>query len=169
MTQCQVCYRRQFMILVPVRPIRTLHFETLTERLDDRPTGSRSSSKQTLDFEYIRETCLPDTESKAQNEIACQNRSQRANLIRPTDSKKRVKKWERRKTTPFTYSQLGAFPGEANCRRLSARAPPGTAAARGYMSVGDGGPRWMVDYHIEDTKFTRTFLSFGASPHSPRA
>jgi len=32
----------------------------------------------------------------------------------------------------------------AHCRRLSARAPPGTAAARGYMAAGDGGPRWMV-------------------------
>jgi len=99
---------------------------------------------------------------------ASQNRSQRANLIRPTDSYKRVKKWERRKKTPFTCSQLVAFPGKAHCRRLSARAPPGTAAARGYMSAGDGGPRWMVDYHIEDTKFTRTFPLFGASPQFSR-
>jgi hypothetical protein len=33
------------------------------------------------------------------------------------------------------------------------------------MAVGDGGPRWLVNQHIEVTKFTRTSPSFGASPN----
>jgi hypothetical protein len=32
----------------------------------------------------------------------------------------------------------------AHCHRLSARAPPATAAAAGYMAAGDDGPRWKV-------------------------
>jgi hypothetical protein len=63
----------------------------------------------------------------------------------------------------------GLFWVNAHCRRLSVMAPPGTAAARGYMAAGDGGPRWMATQHIEVTKFTRTSPSFGASPHLHRA
>jgi len=47
----------------------------------------------------------------------------------------------------LVYSLLpssGLFWVNAHCRRLSARVPPGTATARGYMIVGDGGLRWMV-------------------------
>jgi hypothetical protein len=37
------------------------------------------------------------------------------------------------------------------------------------MAAGDGGPRWLVNQHIEVSKFTRTSPSFGAYPQFPRA
>jgi hypothetical protein len=61
----------------------------------------------------------------------------------------------------------GIFWVNAHCRRLSARAPPGTVAARGYMAADDGGPRWTGTEHIEVTKFTRTCPSLECRRISP--
>ena len=63
----------------------------------------------------------------------------------------------------------GLFWVNAHCRRLSARAPPGTAAVRGCIAAGDGGTRWMVTRPFEVIKVTRRSPSFGASTHFPRA
>jgi hypothetical protein len=48
----------------PVQPIRTVHSKHPGDRPGDSPTGMRSLSKQTLDFEEINLTSQADTEFK---------------------------------------------------------------------------------------------------------
>jgi hypothetical protein len=52
----------EFMVSKASRPIRTVQSENHTDRLAKSPTGSRSLSKLTVEFEEMRVTGRPYTE-----------------------------------------------------------------------------------------------------------